>query len=106
MDEYRSEEHARGVPDGRRVRAAARAGDDGENQSENKQNCRRRRFASAGLSERVGLRRGRVYVVLFSFCCVFFGKKRKERERERERERRKHRKKEYERKKKRNKSYC
>lgn len=30
MDEYRGKEHARGVRDGRRVRAAARAGDDGE----------------------------------------------------------------------------
>ncbi len=51
MNEYGSKEHARGVPDGRRVGAAARAGDDGENQSENKQNRRIRRFASAGLSE-------------------------------------------------------
>lgn len=32
----------------------------------------------------MSLRRGRVYVVLFCFCCVFFGKKRREREREME----------------------
>ncbi len=51
MDEFRSKERARSVPDGRRVRAAARAGDDGETQSEKKQNQRRRRFASAGLRE-------------------------------------------------------